>query len=155
MSRNWFVITMETKNMKVSFLRNICTQDCYRDKPASHWSPVFLTFMDENESHVSLLMFWNDIFSWFRFFRSDGTEVMVDNKFLKANNPLLVIGFVLHCIMLLNCLNQCTIVFPSILTVVISNISWSTSTSNISAILPDHHKLQIYERYDLSGSLFS
>ena len=38
---------------------------------------------------------------------------MVDNKFLKANNPLLVIGSVLHYVMLLNCLEQCAIVFSS------------------------------------------
>ena len=48
---------------------------------------------------------------------------MVDNKFLKANNPLLVTHSILHFIMLLNFLKQCSIVFPSILTVVLTNTS--------------------------------
>ncbi|KAM3684873.1 hypothetical protein ACJW31_11G075700 [Castanea mollissima] len=34
-----------------------------------------------------------DVLVTFTAMRSDGTEVMVDNKFLKANNPLLLINF--------------------------------------------------------------
>ncbi|CAI8611513.1 unnamed protein product [Vicia faba] len=62
-------------------------------KPELAWTPTIVKILKPIGYSASLSSYMQDVSVTFMAMRSDGTEVMVDNKYLKTNNPLLLINF--------------------------------------------------------------